>query len=276
MAVGAGTLFLVAVASIPGYRRSRRGAWALQQVARWVLRALGVRRIVHGAPRSGPSLVVGNHVSWLDNLALCSCVPMVMVVESEVRQWPVVGTAVAKIGTIFLQRDRPRALPATVDQMTSALRSGFRVQALPEATARCVGAVGQFHRASFQAAVAAAVVVSPVTIEYTDGGSARHTAPAFLGGETIADSLRRLLAAPRIEVTLRWLAPIPAIAGTGRDPVDRATVTRLSENAIASSLGVPIVRPGLRAPISDYTDISISRRGGGVVEVVAPSAVQGG
>ena len=104
---------------------------------------------------------------------------------------------------------------------TRGRRHSYRFS--PEATARCVGAVSQFHRASFQAP--AAVVVSPVTIEYTDDGSARTTAPPFLGGETIADSLRRLLAAPRIEVTLRWFAPIPAIAGTGRDHTDRATVT---------------------------------------------------
>ena len=237
-----GGVLLVAVAtSIPGYRRYRRGTWAVRHAARWVLRALGVRLVVHGGPRSGPSLVVGNHVSWLDILALAGCAPMLMVAKSEVRSWPVIGGAAVRAGTIFLRRNELRSLPGTVEQMTAALRSGLRVQVFPEATTRCGGAMGEFHRAAFQAALDAAVVVSPVTIGYSLDGRPGTTVPAFLGDESLVDSLRRVLAARRIEVTVRWLTPIPAIAGTGRDHVDRATVTRLAQQAVAGSLAVPVV-----------------------------------
>lgn len=252
LAVGGGALLLAVVTAVPGYRRRRRGGWALQQVARWVLRSVGVRRTVHGAPRSGPSLVVGNHVSWLDVLALSSCAPMVMVLGSDLRGWPVIGPAAVRAGSIFSDPGRARSLPDTVAEVTAALRSGLRVQVFPEGTAHCDGAVGEFARAAFQAAIAAAVVVSPVTVRYTDGD--RPTAaPAFPGTEpeSLLQSLRRVLAAPRIEVTVRWLAPIPAIAGTGRDHLDRATVARLSQRAVATGLGVAVVRRGTRRPAAE-------------------------
>ncbi len=242
VALAAGVLVLAAATSVPGYRRSRRGSWALRHAARWVLRAVGVRLVVHGAPRSGPSLVVGNHVSWLDILALAGCAPMVMVAKSDVRNWPVIGRAAVRAGTLFLHRREFRTLPGTVEEMTAALRSGLRVQVFPEATTRCGGAMGEFHRAAFQAAINAAVVISPVAIDYAQDGRHGTTIPAFLGDESLVESLRRVVAARSIEVTVRWLAPIPAIAGTGRHHVDRATVARLAGNAVAGSLGVPIVR----------------------------------
>lgn len=241
LALGAGALLLALVTALPGYRRRRRGAWALQQMSRWVLRSLGIRRTVHGAPRSGPSLVVGNHVSWLDILVLGGCAPMLMVAKSDVRGWPLVGPFAVRVGSIFLDRNRLRTLPDTVAEMTSALRSGMRVQVFPEGTTRCGGAVGEFSRAAFQAAIAAAVVVSPVTLRYTDDQQAPTTTPAFVGTESLLDSFRRVVAAPRIEVTVRWLAPIPAIAGTGRDHLDRATVARLAQRAVAARLGIPVV-----------------------------------
>ncbi|MET3803743.1 1-acyl-sn-glycerol-3-phosphate acyltransferase [Nakamurella sp. UYEF19] len=241
VATGVGVIFLGAVAVIPGSGRDRRGAWALQRVSRWVLRAVGVRLVVTGAPRSGPSLVVGNHISWLDILALSASAPMRMVAKSEVGTWPIVGGAARRTGTLFLQRDRLRELPDAVAAMTAALRSGARVQVFPEGTTRCGGAVNPFRRAAFQAAIDAGVVVSPVTVSYRGPRGCAATTVAFVGDQTLADSMRRVLSAVDVTVELTWLPAIPAIAGTGRDHVDRAAVARLAQNAVARKLGVPVV-----------------------------------
>ncbi len=248
--------FIAAIAAVPGHRRARRGAWALHRCAGLILRSVGVRLVTIGSPRSGPSLVVGNHISWLDILGLAASAPMVMVAKSELRSWPLLGRTSARVGTLFLQRASLRALPGSVAEITAALRAGSRVQVFPEATTRCGRVVGEFHRAAFQAAIDAAVVVSPVAIRYTDSARSPITAPAFLGEETLLGSVRRVLASPSTVMTVRWLPAIPAIAGTGRDFIDRATATRLTQNAIARSLAVPVVargqspaRPALPSPV---------------------------
>lgn len=240
-ALGAGLCLLVALTSLPGRGRQRRAGWACKRLSRWVLRSLGVRLAVHGAPRTGPSVVVGNHVSWLDVLALSASSSMRMVAKSEVAQWPVIGGAARRCGTIFLERDRLSTLPATVADITAALRAGSRVQVFPEGTTRCGSALNPFRRAAFQAAIDAGVVISPVTIRYTDARDRFTAEPAFLGEESLLESLRRVLAVRSLTVSVHWLRPIPAIAGTGRDPVDRATVARLAQNSVARNLGLPVL-----------------------------------
>jgi 1-acyl-sn-glycerol-3-phosphate acyltransferase len=126
--------------------------------------------------------------------------------------------------------------------MTTALRQGAKVQVFPEATTRCGGALGEFRRAAFQAAIDAAVVVLPATLSYRDRDGRQTAAPAFVGDETLIASIRRTVAVTGLEITVRWLSPIPAIAGTGQWARDRANVARGVELAVARDLGVPVVR----------------------------------
>ncbi len=249
VAVTFGVLFIAVAAGLPRRGATRGGAVALQRVSRWILRALGIRVVVDGAPRSGPSLVVGNHISWIDVLVLQACAPMRPVAKAEVGRWPVIGKAAIRSGTLFLRRERLRELPDAVAAMTAALRSGSRVQVFPEGTTRCGGAVNPFRRAAFQAAIDAGVVVSPVAVRYSGAERRPSSAPAFVGDETLADSLRRVVSMPLITAQVCWLRPIPAVAGTGRNHVDRATVARLAENAVARHLGLHVLRPARPASL---------------------------
>jgi 1-acyl-sn-glycerol-3-phosphate acyltransferase len=251
-------LAVVRIATHGGGRTAvQRGSWALHKVSAAALSALGVRTQVTGRPRSGAALVVGNHVSWLDILVLSSGAPMLQVAKSEIRDWPIISGIGRRTGTIFLDRFRLRGLPDVVDQVARALRQGHKVQGFPEATTRCGGAIGEFHRFLFQAAIDAAVAVAPVTLQYLDSEGRRTTAPAFLGDETLIDSVRRVLALRDLHVRVHWLPAIPAIAGTGKPAVDRARLSTLVERAVARDLGVPVVlrtsrrtMPAAAAPIS--------------------------
>ncbi|WP_111766776.1 lysophospholipid acyltransferase family protein [Nakamurella deserti] len=234
------------VMSLPGYGRAHRRAWLLQWLCRRVLTAAGVTLTVSGTVRSGAGLVVANHSSWLDVLALAAGAPMVPVAKSEVQEWPLVGAVARRSGAVFLRRRRYRDLPAAVDAMTVLLRQGHRVQVFPEATTRCGRAVGEFHRAAFQAALNAAVVVQPATVRVSQG-AVPTTATAFVGDDTLAAVVWRTLRMRGVVVELQWLRPIPAIAGSGRAPVDRAVVARLAENAVARALRQDVVLRRRRA-----------------------------
>ncbi|MGW2763194.1 lysophospholipid acyltransferase family protein [Streptomyces sp. NPDC001275] len=194
-------LTLVAILVLAGVVLSPLGAqipagW----VRRWcraVVRASGVRvRITGTAPPTGGLLLVANHISWLDIPLLAAVRPARMLAKTEIRAWPVAGALATRGGALFIERDRLRALPATVAHIAGELRAGAAVAAFPEGSTWCGRAQGTFHRAVFQAALDAGVPVQPVRIRYLGhAGGAASTAPAFVGDDSLLASLWRVATA---------------------------------------------------------------------------------
>ncbi|WP_406471183.1 lysophospholipid acyltransferase family protein [Streptomyces sp. NBC_01615] len=178
-------------------------------IRRWcltVVRAAGVRTRITGAAKpTGGLLIVANHISWLDIPLLAAVRPARMLAKTEVRGWPVAGALAARGGTLFIERDRLRALPATVDRIAQALRGGAAVVAFPEGSTWCGRAQGHFRRAVFQAALDVGVPVQPVRLHYRLTGGAASTAPAFVGDDSLLASLWRVASARGLvaEVELR-------------------------------------------------------------------------
>ncbi|MFD7110560.1 lysophospholipid acyltransferase family protein [Streptomyces microflavus] len=183
--------------------------WLVRRWARGVPRALGVRvtvRVHPYAPGSGGELVVANHISWLDIPLVASVLPGRMLAKSEVGRWPLLGRLAGLGSTLFIDRDRLRALPGAVDTVAAALRAGSRVVAFPEGSTWCGrGSGGVFRPAVFQAAIDAEVSVRPVRIIYGTAG-----AVAFVGDDPLAASLWRVVRAAGLTAEVHVLAPIPA------------------------------------------------------------------
>ncbi|MEU9512797.1 lysophospholipid acyltransferase family protein [Micromonospora sp. NPDC048169] len=211
-----------------------RGRAASRGWARWTLRTLGVRLLVRGRTPRGRALLVANHVSWLDILAVLAVSPTRMVAKCEVRSWPLVGALAAAAGTVFVDRSRPRDLPATVARVAGALRSGRSVAVFPEGTTWCGAATGcrpsrGFRPAMFEAAVAAGAPVVPLSLAYRYAGDP-STLPAFLGAETLWASVRRVLAARGLTVSVTVGAALHPAEG-----VDRRALARIAEAAVHST-----------------------------------------
>ncbi|WP_078591668.1 lysophospholipid acyltransferase family protein [Streptomyces megasporus] len=232
------------VAPAPAVRRSapaRRERW----VRRWagaITVALGVRVHVTGAPEAGTegaALVVANHVSWLDVPLLASVTPGRMLAKREIGDQPVLGRLVARGGTLFIDRERLRALPGTVGAITEALRAGSTVVAFPEGSTWCGRRQGVFRRAVFQAAMDAGVPVRPMAIRYrtrdgrpaaTASSTPAGTPAAFVGDDTLVASLRRVVAARGLVAEVTVLPPLPP----GAHP-DRRALARAAQEAVAGA-----------------------------------------
>nr|WP_237554569.1 lysophospholipid acyltransferase family protein [Streptomyces sp. SID4948] len=174
------------------------------------------------------TLVVANHISWLDVLALLAAQPATLLAKREVGQWPLVGTLVRRAGTRFIDREGLRGLPETVRELGALLRAGESVIVFPEGTTWCSVPGGQFRRATFQAALDAGAPVRPVTVSY-----ARHgvptTLPAYVGAGTFAASLRRVAATRGLTVRL---TPHPALDPRGHD---RRSLAALAHAAVSDA-----------------------------------------
>ncbi|SBU90670.1 lyso-ornithine lipid acyltransferase [Streptomyces sp. Ncost-T6T-1] len=223
-------LVLLGVACVPlvrllgaGPRRRLTRHWA-----RAVPQAFGVRVRVrlHAPDRTpgGGELVVANHISWLDIPLVASVLPGRTVAKREIRCWPLLGPLAARGGTLFIDRDRLRALPAAVREIATALRSGSRVVVFPEGSTWCGRGGGAFRPAVFQAAIDAGATVRPVRITYrTDphGSGPTAGAVAFVGPDPLAASLWRVVRAAGLTAHVDVLAPIPADGEDGRRALAR-------------------------------------------------------
>ncbi|MFI8912865.1 lysophospholipid acyltransferase family protein [Streptomyces sp. NPDC053513] len=208
---------------------------------RAVVRAFGVRARYEGTAGAvtGPLLVVANHVSWLDIPLLAAVLPGRMVAKTEVRRWPVLGPLAALGGTLFIERDRLRALPGTVRAMAAVLAGGGRVVVFPEGSTWCGRAGGRFRPAAFQAALDSGCAVLPVRIDYRPTGAA-----AYVGDDPLGASLWRVVTARRIVADVRILDPISsmrypdrrALAAAAQRAVVQVTVARDSANLPSSSV----------------------------------------
>jgi 1-acyl-sn-glycerol-3-phosphate acyltransferase len=242
-AVAALAVVLVAAIVLPALPPARV-PWALRAFARAVLRALGVRHAVHGRPVRHGALMVANHVSWLDILVLAAHYPCRLLAKREVRGWPVVGRIAVAAGTLFIDRARPRTLPATVAEVADALAAGSVVAVFPEGTTWCGRASGTFRPALFEAAVAARAAVAPVRLDFVLGDGSATTVPAFVGDDTLMASLWRVITARGLAVTLRAYPLLRPVAGSSRRRLAAAAQATVSGSA--EGVTVPLSRNGGR------------------------------
>ncbi|WP_112262007.1 lysophospholipid acyltransferase family protein [Lentzea terrae] len=177
-----------------------------------VLRAFGVKLEVHGArkfqeiPKRGV-LVASNHVSWLDELAIDSVQPIKIVAKKDIKSWPVLGKIITAAGTVYLDREKLRELPQTVHELAASLRNGSAVGIHAEGTTWCGLASGRYKPALFQAALDAGVPVRPIVLRYRIGDHVT-TQPAFVGSDTLVDSIRRVLRVKGLVVEVHVLDEI--------------------------------------------------------------------
>jgi 1-acyl-sn-glycerol-3-phosphate acyltransferase len=211
-----------------------------------LLAILGVQLRVHGrCARDGrPVMLVANHVSWLDIVAINSVLPSRFVAKHEVRAWPLIGWLAAGTGTFFIQRARRRDAARVFQRLEQALRKGERVAVFPEATTTDGETVLAFRSSLLQAAVKADGALLPVGVRYlrADGSCCREA--TYCGGTTLWQSLLAVASQPGIRVELAFLPPLAARARSRRE------LAREAREIILRTLRLPA--PGSRAGTRDH------------------------
>ena len=148
----------------PDQRHARIQWWSLK-----TLRVLGLDLQLHGQVRQGATLIVANHVSWLDIMAMHAVCPHARFVsKAQVHHWPLIGRLVDAAGTLYIERERARDAMRVVHQVADALRSGDRIAFFPEGTTSDGRGLLPFHANLLQAAISSACPVQAMAICYAD------------------------------------------------------------------------------------------------------------
>lgn len=207
------------------YRPLARLYWAS------VGRIIGLKVRVHGKMTDrAPLMVVANHSSYLDIVALGGCVPGVFVAKAEVSQWPGINL-IGKAGrTIFVNRQRSATGQAR-DEIRTRFEEGNPLILFPEGTSNDGNRVYPFKSALFAVAAEPVVLpgkdapcpvwVQPVSIAYTevDGfpmGYAFRPLLAWYGDMELVPHLWRLLAFGRCTADIVFHDPVLAESFSSR------------------------------------------------------------
>lgn len=183
-----------------------------REVERWARRMLalmGVRLELQGTPpASGPVLLVCNHLSWLDILAIHAARHVRFVSKSDVRRWPVIGTLADGAGTLYIERERRRDALRVAHHMAEALRAGELIAVFPEGTTSDGQDVRPFHANLLQAAISAAAPVQPMALRFVDDASGLPSlAPRYIDDDNLITSLWNTLGAPPLRAIVHFGEP---------------------------------------------------------------------
>jgi 1-acyl-sn-glycerol-3-phosphate acyltransferase len=183
-----------------------------QERIRWwsakLVRMAGLQLVASGTPRPGASLLVANHISWLDIAAVHAVAPQARFVsKADVLAWPLLGWLIRGAGTLFIERERKRDALRVLHQVADALRAGDTVAVFPEGTTGDGETLLPFHANLLQSAIATGTPVQCVALRYSDPVHRFSPAVQFLGETTLLQSVWRILSARGLCVHVDLLLP---------------------------------------------------------------------
>ena len=198
---------------------------SIRERVRWLSRVavrhakwIGVKIRVHGdIPRGG--LIVANHVSYLDIVALSAVVRCAFVSKMEVARWPLFGLYAQCGATIFVDRERRSAVADVAEEMRERLDAGVPLTLFPEGTSTGGDDVLPFRSSLFDPVVKLGCPVTACALRYSLEGGAVADEVAYWRDMTLAPHLLNLLGKSGVTLDIHFG---PSSRRTG----DRKTLAR--------------------------------------------------
>lgn len=220
--------------------------------SRQLLAILAVRLDLQPTDAPPGSLIVANHVSFLDIFSIHALRPAAFISKADVRLWPFIGWWAARNDTVFLQRGSRGHARLVNTQIDALLNAGIDVAVFPEGMTSDGTHLLTFHAALLQPAIETGRPILPLALSYHDADGMLSLAPSFAGETTLRECFSAILACRSLTVRL---VPAPAIDSTGKN---RRELSQLARTAIA---GLLASRPGF-PPVSTRPEKSPDRPGG--------------
>lgn len=194
----------------PVVRAARAKAAASQLLS---LHGIAVR--VLGPRPRGRVVVVADHVSYLDPLVVGSIVPCATLAKAEARSWPLVGEAMAALGSIFVRRGDVVSGAVALRKARRVLLDGVSILNFPEGTTTGGGSVGAFRRGVFGLARITGIDVVPAHVSYD------NPRVHWFGGQTFVPHYLALSTMVRVIATIQF-GPRLCISDLRDKPEERA------------------------------------------------------
>jgi 1-acyl-sn-glycerol-3-phosphate acyltransferase len=208
--------------------RVRGQGWAFQLWSRGLCRIFGVRVTTRGEVPRPPFLLVSNHLSYVDIVALGTRVPCTFVAKAEIDGWPIFGAICRSVNTIFIDRRMKRKLPDILARIERALAAEQGIVIFPEGTSSAGAGVLPFRSSLLELAADLGRPVHYVAINYRvpEGEMPAHLSVSWWADMPLGEHLKNFLVLPRVDCELHFGdAPVAA--------ADRKTLTAELEREVS-------------------------------------------
>jgi len=217
---------------------------------------LGLRVTKLGEPATGrPTLLVSNHISWTDIVAIGSVAPVTFVAKQEVGKWPFVGMMADLQKTIYVDRTRRAGTGRTAEAMGKHMASGNAVVLFAEGQSDIGTHVLPFRSAlvgaaqhAMEAAGATEVNIQPLTVAYTrlqglPVSRNERSLIAWIKSKSVKQNIREILSGPIKDVTVAFGTPQVLAHGADRKAITRAAEGEVRQMLVALNRGLPLPAP---------------------------------
>jgi len=170
-------------------RPKLRAGW-LQRSAKRLAGAIGLK-VEWSGPVPLKGMLVCNHVSYLDILALGSIRPLVFVSKADVIRWPVFGILTRWAGTIYVERERRSDVGRVNELVGERLGQGAVVAIFPEGTSSDGSTVLPFRSSLLEPAAGRSVAAAWIGYQMADGDPGQDA--AYWGDMVFGPHLLKLL-----------------------------------------------------------------------------------
>lgn len=204
---------------------------------RLMMRVMGARVHVTGPMPQPGTLIVANHISWFDIVAIGSLMPLSFVAKAEVKSWPLFGHLAQLQHTVFVDRRRGRHNITDGHELARRAHKGDTMVIFAEGTNSDGIKVLPF-KSTLLAGIAsnADIPVQGLSMAYTRAhnmamGRRQRMAYAWLGDISLLPHFLFMLAGPPITIELVFHQQLAAASRS-----DRKTVTRHVHAQVAKGL----------------------------------------
>ena len=214
---------------------------------------LGLRVTVIGQPATGrPTLLVSNHISWTDIVAIGSVADVTFVAKSEVRDWFFVGFMARLQKTIFVDRKKRSDAGRTSREMGAHMAGGNAVLLFAEGQSDIGTHVLPFRSALIGAAQHAMIEagakdvwIQPLTIAYTrlqglPVSRNERSLIAWIKSKSVKQNIREILSGSVKDVTVAFGAPMPLDEHADRKAVSKQAENQVRAMLVALNRGLPL------------------------------------
>lgn len=210
-----------------------------QLTAKWILRAFNVKLICHqNIPDDEGSLIVGNHLGFIDIVCLIALTHGVFITSMEMKQTPFLGQICDLGGCAYVNRKSRLSIQDELKDIVSVLKQGFRVMLYAESVASNGEQVLPFKKTLITAAGIAGKPIRPFVFNYrsVNGNPVRYEnrdSVCWYGDQSFISAIWKSLKLNSLTCEIEFL---PLVHST---PEDDRTVLANKVHAMVSSKFVP-------------------------------------